>query len=66
MCDKRAYGSKSAAHHALHTMGQSVRVYRCTECHKYHVTKSRYTKGSSDKVDRDRLNQKKRRRETDV
>lgn len=28
----------------MQTMGQSVRVYICHDCGKYHVTKSRYTK----------------------
>lgn len=44
MCEKRPFGSKHAAHAAMQTMGQSVRVYICHDCGKYHVTKSRYTK----------------------
>lgn len=41
-CNKRAFGSVAAAHAAVAGMGNSVRVYRCDECFKLHVTKERY------------------------
>lgn len=41
MCEKRGYHSKHKAREAVRSMGNTVRVYECEECHRFHVTKDR-------------------------
>jgi hypothetical protein len=36
---KRCFGSRKAAHEAMATAGNRVRVYRCQMCCAHHVTR---------------------------
>lgn len=40
-CEKRSFPSKHAARAAVKTMGNTVRVYLCENCHSFHTTKER-------------------------
>lgn len=40
-CTKIGYKSTRSAHQAVKAMGNTVRVYRCPNCHQFHVTKER-------------------------
>jgi hypothetical protein len=39
---KRCYGSKEAARRGIKKLSKSMRVYRCTFCKYWHLTKQAY------------------------
>lgn len=48
LCEKKGFGSKSAARRSVNQMHESVRVYFCDNCHRWHNTKSRYDRYKGD------------------
>lgn len=60
-CEKRSFPSKHAARAAVKTMGNTVRVYLCENCHQYHNTKERGDWGSG-KVQRFKREKRQPRR----
>lgn len=37
-CLKRGFGSRRGAHESVRTMGKRVRIYRCWNCGRWHVS----------------------------
>lgn len=62
-CVKRTYANEHAARRAMKAAGNTVRPYRCLECHKIHVTKDR--DGIYNHASRSRRIERKRRKYDD-